>query len=126
MSNPQPEDRGRDGECAVCLVSLEPANATVTTPCNHNFHTHCFFAWMKRSLTCPLCRERFREEISARSSTAGELVGGETFPCQPPLGSFGIGNHYFAVTVSHRFSPLCLVFKPSQWRQLLDSPFLFP
>jgi len=29
----------------------------VLTPCNHRYHSECFFKWIYKKTTCPLCRK---------------------------------------------------------------------
>lgn len=41
--------------CAICLESLTHPR---TLPCRHSFHARCVESWLRRSSTCPLCRER--------------------------------------------------------------------
>tara|TARA_B100002051_G_scaffold94593_1_gene90348 strand:+ start:635 stop:997 length:363 start_codon:yes stop_codon:yes gene_type:complete len=32
-------------------------NDGVKTPCGHRYHSECFFKWIYKKKTCPLCRE---------------------------------------------------------------------
>lgn len=46
--------------CSICLHSSSDhtTSTTVTTPCNHVFHTECLDKWIARDKrTCPMCRE---------------------------------------------------------------------
>lgn len=45
-------------QCGVCYDELTVTNA-VSTPCNHQFCSNCFFKWLKESNTCPLCRNKY-------------------------------------------------------------------
>jgi len=49
----------RPPNCRICLRNFEGADKKVTTPCDHTFHTHCFFKWMENRRNCPLCRKNF-------------------------------------------------------------------
>jgi hypothetical protein len=42
--------------CVICLKDLDMDNG-VLTPCNHRYHSECFFKWIFRKRTCPLCRK---------------------------------------------------------------------
>jgi len=42
--------------CVICLKDLD-MNEGVLTPCNHRYHSECFFKWIFRKRTCPLCRK---------------------------------------------------------------------
>lgn len=43
-----------DGPCTICLDRDE---SCVETPCRHVFGSDCLRTWMKRSPTCPMCRQ---------------------------------------------------------------------
>ena len=42
--------------CVICLKNLN-MNDGVLTPCGHRYHSECFFKWIYKKKTCPLCRE---------------------------------------------------------------------
>ena len=42
--------------CVICLKDLDMDNG-VLTPCNHRYHSECFFKWIFKKRTCPLCRK---------------------------------------------------------------------
>ena len=42
--------------CVICLKDLDMDNG-VLTPCNHRYHSECFFKWILKKRTCPLCRK---------------------------------------------------------------------
>ncbi len=42
--------------CVICLKNLN-MNDGVKTPCGHRYHSECFFKWIYKKKTCPLCRE---------------------------------------------------------------------
>jgi len=53
---------GNHGETEECVICYEPLlnEATVTTPCNHIFHTRCLCSWFNTNYkTCPYCRRLF-------------------------------------------------------------------
>ena len=47
-----------DGECAICLMAVDPGDAVYQLPCSdkHIFHTRCLDQWTSVKLTCPTCR----------------------------------------------------------------------
>jgi len=42
--------------CVICLKKLDMEEG-VLTPCGHRYHSECFFKWIYKKKTCPLCRE---------------------------------------------------------------------
>jgi hypothetical protein len=42
--------------CVICLKELN-MNDGVLTPCRHRYHSDCFFRWIYKNKTCPLCRK---------------------------------------------------------------------
>jgi len=42
--------------CVICLKDLDMDDG-VLTPCNHRYHSSCFFKWIHKKRTCPLCRK---------------------------------------------------------------------
>ena len=42
--------------CVICLKELN-MNDGVLTPCGHRYHSDCFFRWIYKKKTCPLCRK---------------------------------------------------------------------
>ena len=42
--------------CVICLEDLNMDDG-VLTPCNHRYHSKCFFKWIFKKRSCPLCRE---------------------------------------------------------------------
>ena len=42
--------------CVICLKDLN-MNDGVLTPCGHRYHSDCFFKWIYKKKTCPLCRK---------------------------------------------------------------------
>ncbi|EZA57861.1 TRAF-interacting protein [Ooceraea biroi] len=47
--------------CGICRDLLVPSSDVFHTPCGHIFHLECLTEWLKRSKTCPQCRERTTE-----------------------------------------------------------------
>jgi len=42
--------------CVICLKKLDMEEG-VLTPCGHRYHSECFFKWIYKKKTCPLCRK---------------------------------------------------------------------
>ncbi len=42
--------------CVICLKDLDMDDG-VLTPCNHSYHSSCFFKWNHKKRTCALCRK---------------------------------------------------------------------
>lgn len=42
--------------CAVCLDDVPAGELLTSLPCAHAFHTRCIETWMRKSVTCPVCR----------------------------------------------------------------------
>jgi len=55
--------------CVICLKDLDMDNG-VLTPCNHRYHSECFFKWILKKRTCPLCRTELiaQPDIEERTS----------------------------------------------------------
>jgi len=49
--------------CVICLKSLNMEDG-VLTPCQHRYHSHCFFTWIYNNKTCPLCRKVLIRNVS--------------------------------------------------------------
>ncbi|KAF3442101.1 hypothetical protein FNV43_RR16017 [Rhamnella rubrinervis] len=44
-------------ECSICLEDfVEGESCQVLPVCNHIFHANCIDHWLKKKLTCPVCR----------------------------------------------------------------------
>jgi len=55
--------------CVICLKDLDMDDG-VLTPCNHRYHSECFFKWIFKKRTCPLCRKELiaQPDIEERAS----------------------------------------------------------
>ncbi|PQQ16769.1 hypothetical protein Pyn_28152 [Prunus yedoensis var. nudiflora] len=50
-----------DNTCPICLGTYKSKETLRTIPeCNHYFHANCIDEWLRRSATCPLCRNPSR------------------------------------------------------------------
>ncbi|XP_020571618.1 RING-H2 finger protein ATL10-like [Phalaenopsis equestris] len=44
-------------ECSVCLLGIEEGEKVRILPgCGHGFHARCIGAWLRKRLSCPVCR----------------------------------------------------------------------
>ncbi|XP_059442111.1 putative RING-H2 finger protein ATL19 [Corylus avellana] len=44
-------------DCAICLEDFADGDKCQVFPtCNHIFHSNCIDVWLKKKLTCPICR----------------------------------------------------------------------
>lgn len=42
--------------CVICEERFEPSDEIISTACGHIYHWGCFKMWVKKSATCPDCR----------------------------------------------------------------------
>lgn len=69
-----------DGECAVCLSALEEGETVRTLPtCEHTFHRACIDVWLRKHITCPVCRA---DAESGKATVVEE--GSRRQPSPPP------------------------------------------
>jgi hypothetical protein len=47
--------------CVICLTDIDLEEG-VLTPCNHRYHSECFFKWIYKNTTCPLCRKQIIDD----------------------------------------------------------------
>ena len=54
-----------DETCAICINRYINGDVISTLPCSkrHSFHTYCLEEWFRTSVSCPLCRCDFSNEI---------------------------------------------------------------
>lgn len=73
-----PSGTGENITCAICLVMLVEGDAIVVLPCAaaHRFHTSCVDGWLRRNVTCPLCRVDVREIVRNRREEVQSVVQG--------------------------------------------------
>jgi hypothetical protein len=94
-SGPRSSSEGGSGitgvsvECVICMnmVTLEPREQRMVTPCGHFFHNPCLTRWLDIKHECPTCRARLpprvvpgeeeeEEEMQRSSANAGSRAGG--------------------------------------------------
>ena len=49
-------DENNAEKCTICLEDLVTGSELTRMPCNHMFHGDCIVEWLKKRVTCPLCR----------------------------------------------------------------------
>ena len=54
----KPDKDFKTDECPICLEKIEYDRAALS--CGHNYHSMCIIKWFEKSLTCPMCKEKFR------------------------------------------------------------------
>ena len=47
-----------DKTCSICLDEYQTDERIGVLSCGHSFHSSCIKEWLKRSKTCPLCRQK--------------------------------------------------------------------
>ena len=53
--------------CTICLKELKIGDPnTLTTECNHSFHTNCFLKSLESKKRCPNCREKIKFKTKRR------------------------------------------------------------
>ena len=51
-----------------CCICFENLNKKYTTECNHSFHFDCIKKWYLTKQNCPICRNRFRDEMFTKQN----------------------------------------------------------
>ncbi|ESO05631.1 hypothetical protein HELRODRAFT_153542, partial [Helobdella robusta] len=49
------EDCNEDS-CNICLGQYKRGDALKRLNCKHEYHSGCINVWLKRNITCPMCR----------------------------------------------------------------------
>jgi hypothetical protein len=61
-SYPFDNNNAKSSECSICLTAYENKEIIIELPCWHIFHKGCISPWLKREVTCPICRENVCHE----------------------------------------------------------------
>tara|TARA_Y100000389_G_C17426776_1_gene500021 strand:- start:622 stop:1050 length:429 start_codon:yes stop_codon:yes gene_type:complete len=48
-----------DEYCSICLDEFNKNDHIITLECKHYYHQLCITNWLKKEVTCPLCRKIF-------------------------------------------------------------------
>lgn len=73
---PSPQVSASDEKiCSVCLDSINSKKDNAILNCNHKFHYSCIHDWLKKTLTCPVCRAK-PVEIKLPRSTIEPIENG--------------------------------------------------
>lgn len=54
----KPQKDFKTDECSICLEKIQYDRAALS--CGHNYHSTCIIKWFEKSLTCPMCKEKFQ------------------------------------------------------------------
>ena len=60
--------------CSICLDEYKICDKISQCLCGHEFHWACLLEWMKRSRTCPLCKQTFSQSTNAFFSVTIEPI----------------------------------------------------
>lgn len=69
---------GTQHTCPICTEDINPSEVATRLPCNHVFHLDCVLAWLRRTCTCPMCREELptdNEEYEREKRLARRRAG---------------------------------------------------
>jgi len=47
--------------CIICLGAISVAE--IMTSCHHTYHKKCLDTWLKKSIECPVCRQKITYEL---------------------------------------------------------------
>lgn len=53
------EKDAKPGKCVFCMDDFRKADSVNKLPCGHEFHKGCLGKWVRKSKTCPTCRQGF-------------------------------------------------------------------
>jgi len=57
--------KGTSGCCSTCQEDYDAEQTMVSLPCRHVFHEDCIVPWLRRRVTCPICRFDVRKVLLA-------------------------------------------------------------
>ncbi|KQK17031.1 RING-H2 finger protein ATL74 [Brachypodium distachyon] len=76
-NNKQQQQQGSAGHCAICLSDFADGETVRALPvCGHGFHVACVDRWLVSRFSCPTCRRRLSDNVSAGGAGDGEEEGG--------------------------------------------------
>ncbi|KAL3078138.1 hypothetical protein niasHT_033113 [Heterodera trifolii] len=64
-----------DNSCAICLDPIENGTMVKPLPCKHIFHNKCIYSWIKKHITCPMCRDALSMTNAVGVSSNGQANG---------------------------------------------------
>jgi len=64
---------GMSDKCSICLLELDNGEISKKLPCRHCFHGECIIPWLKKTNSCPVCRQEFPTDNVAYEEYRKEL-----------------------------------------------------
>lgn len=55
--------------CAVCRELITDPEQKYTLRCSHAFHRTCVTQWLQVHVTCPVCRQPYRDDVAVPTAT---------------------------------------------------------
>lgn len=68
------EEYEEDVKCPVCIVQFSTEDILVELPCEHAFHDHCILPWLKKTNSCPNCRDELPTDNEAYENKKKEKL----------------------------------------------------
>lgn len=69
-----------DAQCTICLAEYEEKEVLRIMPkCGHIFHLSCIDIWLRKQLTCPICRLSVDESFKAMQGHTNTMSTAEYF-----------------------------------------------
>ena len=59
----EPNKKPKFDICVICLELME--KNTTCLPCGHSYHTKCIDTWVCKNNSCPCCRKKVYDVITA-------------------------------------------------------------
>jgi len=58
----------KKNNCPICFKTMRPKDTANWPTCTHTFHAKCTLEWLKRKVTCPMCRKSYHAIIAMNDS----------------------------------------------------------
>ncbi|KZV41620.1 ring finger protein [Dorcoceras hygrometricum] len=67
-----------DAQCSICLAEYEEKEVLRIMPkCGHTFHLSCIDMWLRKQLTCPICRISMDESFETKQGHTNTMSTAE-------------------------------------------------
>ncbi|KAF3528558.1 hypothetical protein DY000_02042450 [Brassica cretica] len=73
-TNRPPTTEEENEMCIVCFGNYNQHNYLCTLTCGHSFHFTCIDQWLRRNISCPICRERKSPIFSTQTTISKGLT----------------------------------------------------